>query len=90
MSQELTCNADLNQFRDWVNEDPVDRVCVITLSTAKDHREAVWVYSRMLNASQYVDSVSDIDLIAADEQRRLLELMWKHPAQARALLESVK
>jgi hypothetical protein len=90
MSQNSICNTDLNQFRDWVNEDPADRVCKIDLNSVRSQPEIAWVYSRSLNALQYVNSVTEIDLVAADERNRLMELMQKYPDQARALLESAK
>ena len=65
-----TINAD--SFVSWVNAKPMYRHCKIeieeNISTGKVETK-IWVYDRDLDASQYVQSVNEINLEAIKEQR---------------------
>jgi hypothetical protein len=68
-------NIDLNQFRDWYNEDPGRRSVKIEFCRSKDIKHGIWVYDYELMEGQHVQSVAEIDL--EGERRRTMERRLK-------------
>lgn len=62
---------NLDEFISWVNAKPMYRHCEIkieeNISTGKV-KTKIWVYDRAIGASQYVQSVSEINLEAIKKQ----------------------
>lgn len=64
--------SDLNEFVAWVKEQPNNRMCQITIEQnvlGKGVDVKPWVYDMFLMSGQIVDSVSEINLQAAKEQK---------------------